>query len=282
MPLDTIMNRTKNELEKGDKEYSLNGPCICRGFKMFDGPLFFALDEMHLIGYGISKSIWKMVVGSYGKKLLFLDNTTCKEISKIISNSKSSIPTTFHGYEKNINNQSGYLRAVDWIDFLLHVVLTIVVGLMDNIEDCMALMCLVKACSLIQKWHITEKEIDIVEKLIRKWNSHLKLRHDQEKVDISLFTISHHYLTHVPEIIRHYGPLRNYSSRSLERTIGEYSDHFKSKSKPGPHAGNILHRISMMNSYNRKSIDIGNNEEYIGASKIIGSQDICTLGLTEI
>ncbi|KAJ1909244.1 hypothetical protein H4219_006432, partial [Mycoemilia scoparia] len=66
---------------------------------------------------------------------------------------------------KSINSQAGYLRAVDWIGFVLHIVPTIVINLMTDTEDKKALMNLVKACSLIQKLEITEEEVSVLENL---------------------------------------------------------------------------------------------------------------------
>ncbi|KAJ1909699.1 hypothetical protein H4219_006360, partial [Mycoemilia scoparia] len=169
------------------------------------------------------------------------------------------MPTSFYGLEKKIDKQAGYLRAVDWVDFLLYIVPTIVAELIDDPDDVKALISLVNACSKIESWTISEQEISEVEIHINKWHRHMLLRNAEGKIGDNFFTVSQHYLTHVPYIIRHCGPLRFFSSRPLERTIGHYTHRFKSRSSPGPHAGNILDSISMMNAYHRKYGETNSN-----------------------
>lgn len=62
----------------------------------------------------------------------------------------------------------------------------------------------------------------------------------QGQLTISVFTMNQHLLTHVPTIIEKYGPPRAYSTRSLERAIGEISHNVHSKSTPGTATGNVL------------------------------------------
>ena len=49
---------------------------------------------------------------------------------------------------------------MDWIDFLLYVVPTIVIKVVDDDADIKALVNLVRACALMQKWEITEIEVE--------------------------------------------------------------------------------------------------------------------------
>ncbi|OAD75356.1 hypothetical protein PHYBLDRAFT_186379 [Phycomyces blakesleeanus NRRL 1555(-)] len=93
----------------------------------FSGPFFFALDEMHGICHGIGKQVWGLVCGKYGKDHpLSLSLAAQKEIDTAMVSTRRSIPTSFHGAWINIATRSGYFRAVDWADFILFVIPTLV------------------------------------------------------------------------------------------------------------------------------------------------------------
>ncbi|OAD76864.1 hypothetical protein PHYBLDRAFT_165367 [Phycomyces blakesleeanus NRRL 1555(-)] len=93
----------------------------------FSGPFFFALDEMHGICHSIAKQVWGLVCGKYGKDHpLSLSLAAQKEIGTAMVSTRRSIPTSFHGAWINVATRSGYFRAVDWADFILFVIPTLV------------------------------------------------------------------------------------------------------------------------------------------------------------
>lgn len=57
-------------------------------------------------------------------------------------------------------------------------------------------------------------------------------------------------------MIRKQGPLRAYSGRSMERTIGEYKKLIKSKVDAGANAGNILERLTLYNYVHSLDFDL--------------------------
>jgi hypothetical protein len=59
-------------------------------------------------------------------------------------------------------------------------------------------------------------------------------------IGTSGFTINQHYLIHIPEIIRSLGPLRNFSARPLERTIGQLKKRINSQSMPSENIFNVI------------------------------------------
>ena len=107
----------------------------------------------------------------------------------------------FYRIKKNIATKLGYFQPVDWIDFLLYVVPTIVIKVVDD-ADVKALVSLVRACALMQKWEITETEVSLIKSSVCKWQDHLQLCYNESHIDIKVFTISQHYLVHVAHIIR--------------------------------------------------------------------------------
>lgn len=56
-----------------------------------------------------------------------------------------------------------------------------------------------------------------------------------------------HYLSHVPLIIGKLGPLRAYSTRFLERTIGKFGRLINAKRQCGINASNVVERIAVHN-----------------------------------
>lgn len=56
-----------------------------------------------------------------------------------------------------------------------------------------------------------------------------------------------HYLTHIPLVVKRLGPLRAYSTRSMERSIGVFSKLIKSKRDGGKNAINLIERLAVHN-----------------------------------
>ncbi|OAD72657.1 hypothetical protein PHYBLDRAFT_73064 [Phycomyces blakesleeanus NRRL 1555(-)] len=213
---------------------------LCKGLKRqspfaslmsFTGPFFFALDEIHGLCHRISKQVWGLVCGKYGSKHpLFLSARAQKEIGAAIEGTRGSIPTSFH--------------AVDWADFLLFVVPTLVAEYVHDQDAQKALLGLVQACTLLMSWELSAKEQTSIKRNLIKWNSYLEDHFQNGKVGIEIFTIHQHLLHHYLAMIVVFGPPRAYSARSLERAIGEYFRLIKSNSAIGANAGNVMLRLA--------------------------------------
>ncbi|OAD74956.1 hypothetical protein PHYBLDRAFT_186588 [Phycomyces blakesleeanus NRRL 1555(-)] len=207
----------------------------------FSGPFFFALDEMHGICHGIGKQVWGLVCGKYGKDHpLSLSLAAQKEIGTAMVSTRRSIPTSFHGAWINIATRSGYFRAVDWADFILFVIPTLVAERVRDQAARKALLDLVQTCNLLMSWELSAEEKTLIKTNLVAWNAYLEASLAKGEVQLKVFTINQHLLQHYPAMIEAYGPPRAYSARSVERTIGEYSRAIKSNSAIGINAGNIM------------------------------------------
>ncbi|OAD75546.1 hypothetical protein PHYBLDRAFT_166783 [Phycomyces blakesleeanus NRRL 1555(-)] len=192
-------NLTSIEDRKG-----LNGQSPLTSMETFSGP-FFVLDKMHGLCHGIGKQVWRLVCRKYRiKHPLCLSLATQREIGAAMVAAKSTIPTSLHGAWRDVTKNAGFLRAVDWADFLLFVVPT----------------------NLIE------------------WNLFLESLLSTADIDIGVFTINQHIIQHYPQMIDLYGLPRAYSIRSMERAIGEYSRSIKSNSQVSVNAGNIMIRLA--------------------------------------
>ncbi|OAD71516.1 hypothetical protein PHYBLDRAFT_187581 [Phycomyces blakesleeanus NRRL 1555(-)] len=207
----------------------------------FSGPFFFALDEMHGICHGIGKQVWGLMCGKYGKDHpLSLSLAAQKEIGTAMVLTRRSIPTSFHSAWINIATRSGYFRAVDWADFSLFVIPTLVAERVHDQAACKALLDLVQTCNLLMSWELSAEEKTLIKTNLVAWNAYLEASLAKGEVQLKVFTINQHLLQHYPAMIEAYGPPRAYSARSVERAIGEYSRAIKSNSAIGINAGNIM------------------------------------------
>ncbi|OAD68696.1 hypothetical protein PHYBLDRAFT_188654 [Phycomyces blakesleeanus NRRL 1555(-)] len=190
----------------------------------FSGPFFFALDEMHGICHGIGKQVWGLVCGKYGKDHpLSLSLVAQKEIGTAMVSTRRSISTSFHGAWINIATRSGYFRAVDWADFILFVIPTLVAERVRDQAARKALLDLVQTCNLLMSWELSAEEKTLIKTNLVAWNAYLEVSLAKGEVQLKVFTINQHLLQHYPAMIEAYGPPRAYSARSVERAIGEYS-----------------------------------------------------------
>jgi hypothetical protein len=80
---------------------------------------------------------------------------------------------------------------------------------------------------------------------IKRWHDFLHGQVMSKKISRSVFKPVQHYLCHIPFIVRNQGPLRAYSTRSMERAIGKFSKLIKSKVKGGKNASNLIQRFAM-------------------------------------
>jgi hypothetical protein len=144
----------------------------------FHGPSFFALDEMHLLGHGLSKHLVALFspfnknnfVPSKARKSIYpfyVPDKTLVKAGQQMRLSRRTIPTDhFSGNWDDIIARPG--RAVDWLDFLLYIVPTLVI---PRISDAPAgriakekLNNLMIACHLCLQHEITKDEISFVKR----------------------------------------------------------------------------------------------------------------------
>jgi hypothetical protein len=145
----------------------------------FYGPAFFGLDEMHLISLGLSKHFVELFeqytknpyASSRSRKATYpftVPNDALVNAGKDMVSSRPYIPITgFNGNWKNIIERSG--RAVDWLDFILYIVPTLLIpkinddsSLRREAKEC--LFNLVIVCHILQQWSMTADDIEFIRK----------------------------------------------------------------------------------------------------------------------
>lgn len=152
-----------------DRVHGIKNLCPLSSLKTFTGPEFFVFDEMHGICHGIARQLWQLFSGRYDtkKKNPFgLPRSTLNAVAEAIPSNKHMIPTIAVGDSwKNIEQHGGQMRAVDWSDFLLYIVPTLIAE--DHITDAtakQAILSLVLACRLIQSWTITSDQVTVIQR----------------------------------------------------------------------------------------------------------------------
>ncbi|OAD67991.1 hypothetical protein PHYBLDRAFT_173902 [Phycomyces blakesleeanus NRRL 1555(-)] len=88
-------------------------------------------------------------VASMEKIILSFSLAAQKEIGTAMVSPRRSILTSFHGAWINIATRSGYFRAVDWADFILFVIPTLVAERVRDQAAHKALLDLVQICNLL-------------------------------------------------------------------------------------------------------------------------------------
>ncbi|KAI8332185.1 hypothetical protein BD560DRAFT_341296 [Blakeslea trispora] len=155
-----------------------------------------------------------------------------------------SKPTTSSVFEYSFNSRKGYYRAVDWQQFLLYVVPTMVVPNLKYVEARNGLMSLVDACSIALQKEITSQEVIKMETFLFKWQQFLANEISNQRLNVRVWTMNNHFTTyHMADLIRQQGPLRHYSCRSFERTIQKYTNLSRSRARPAQENENILAKI---------------------------------------
>ncbi|KAG2209614.1 hypothetical protein INT45_013814, partial [Circinella minor] len=211
--------------------------------KPFHGYTFFGLDEMHLIGANYTSKIWSMISGEFPNvnSTFELDNTTCKAIGAAIAKSISNIPSSiFEGTFRDIFKKRGSMRSVDWIVFMQCVLPTLVFEQLAReygpyAPQVEALMSYVIECCLALNGKSIKKTLSISK--------------SNNEIDNNMYTINFHLLRHIHGIVKALGPLRAYSTRSAERSIGFFKKHVKSRVSPGENAGNVIKRQLLMRNF---------------------------------
>lgn len=147
-------------------------PTTVSSLPTFSGSPFYALDEFHLLAEGIAKQVKRLLHYKDSQQYIpqscstenytfaFKDNVKVAQIDNIINDkivkSATFVPTSFQGSWTKIN---GYYRGVDWLDYLLYVIPTIVIPYLKHENTKAALMKLINGCTLALQWHITSTEI---------------------------------------------------------------------------------------------------------------------------
>lgn len=253
--------RPKSQFVKPSAENNLgirSTPIFCE-LLSFDGPAFFGLDEMHLLGQGLGKTMYDLVTISLGKsynsamKLVgddpklspfYIEKNILVKIGQQIERSKTTVPVSFNSKWVDPIKNSGGNRAVDYFNFLLYQLPTSFVPFFQNKRSRKPVLNLVKACQLCLQWSITTEELALIKKYFEAWVYFLKQQIEKKRIGSGVLKPTQHYLLHIEYMIQQNGPLKAFSARSMERAIGRYKKLIKSKSNVGANAGNVLVRLA--------------------------------------
>ena len=144
-------------------------PSLFTSLITFTGTSFFLGDEMHLICRGISQLVYRLIDPHSSKKFHSTDNTkqyTFALISSdsanmgtfadLVEESLATIPPVFEGSWDDV---VGFYRAVDYLDFLLYVVPTIILRWIKVKDTQKAPMNLINGCLIALQWDISEEDL---------------------------------------------------------------------------------------------------------------------------
>lgn len=266
-PFDMPRIRTIDELKNGDSLHGVKKPSLFRNLPSFINVYFFGIDEFHMFGLNISNRLRDLFVGTVGsaKTILHLQKKNVDLIGDNVAEEGKKIPSIFEGEFKDILRNSSKVRGVDYLVFLKYVVPTFVIEQLkyqleqENTEDddiketIEALESISLICSIINQYTISEKELEILENHINIWLDFYKKYIPKEQYNINI-----HYLTHIVDIIKIMGPLRQISCRSMERRIQRMKRKINSTSNAEKNVENIFIDEAYRN-YNARCITSSSN-----------------------
>ncbi|KAI8969555.1 hypothetical protein BDB01DRAFT_732242 [Pilobolus umbonatus] len=276
--------RPSSDFTDGNAATQILGPSIFSLLPTFNGSSFFGLDEMHLLGQGMGRFLVELIVEVnksprnshilHGVKdgasnmdgyTFKVDHQKLAAAGKMIEESRRKIPVSFQGSWDNLISRTSGARAIDFLDFLLYVVPTLIVPLFEDKNVRLALLKLVRGCAIALQWELTEGLIREMENCFAHWHNYLREEIKANKISVAVFRPNNHYLAHIGMITRRNGCMRVYSARSMERTIGRYSRLIKSTVFSGKNAGNIVERLATRSIVNF-SMDINSLLDMLSSS----------------
>ena len=250
---------------------------------------------MHLLSQNISKQLQYIFKGEFPNATtpFTLTRQQQKMIGDAISESTLITPMGLDGnimgkpyqistnevllsisfYHVDVFSRPKTARAVDWQEFLLLTIPTLV---FENLEqnECESLgplLGLVSACSIALSWNISTttsegepSDLDRLQRNLDNWHVFM-LYH----MPTNLYTINEHLLRHLPKIITKLGPPRCFGARGMERAIGKASTkslcqtnsyygylgeikrQIKLRRAPGANASKVLVKIAARRHYER-------------------------------
>ncbi|KAG2191239.1 hypothetical protein INT47_012016, partial [Mucor saturninus] len=254
--------RTVDHFVNGDEEHHIKNANLISALPSFCGSSYYGLDEMHLLGQGIGRFIFDVIVkvnqssdtSYYSKKQgnfnkdAYTFKVSKKQLELVgdcITKSRANIPVSFQGSWDNLLSKIDGARAINFLDFLLYVVPTLLVPLFEKKSVRKALLMLTRGCAIALQWEQTDSMILEMESCFRNWHNFLDVEISNGNLSNSIFKPNNHYLSHIGFITRKAGCMRSYSARSMERTIRKYFKLIKSKVHAGTNAGNMVERLSI-------------------------------------
>ncbi|OAD75975.1 hypothetical protein PHYBLDRAFT_142960 [Phycomyces blakesleeanus NRRL 1555(-)] len=162
-------------LTSSEDRMGLNGQPPLVSMETLSGLFFFALDEMHGLCHGIGKQVWELVREEYElKHHICLSLATQREIGTVIVAIKFAISKLLHGASRDMTKNASFFKAVNWANFLLFVVPTLVAECVQNL---------------------------VAQNNLVKWNLFLESLLSTADIDIGVFTINQHIIQHYLKMV---------------------------------------------------------------------------------
>ena len=155
--------------------YGIKSPTPFGQLVTFAGTSSFGFDELHGIS-NVSKMFFDMVSPRYSDPYKYygreseyifeLGRNDFVSMQSSINASRQYIPTgTFQGSWQGVNpaNVKSLYRSVDWIEWFLYVVPTLLVPCFRDTELRKAVLGLVRGCALSMNWEITTTDLNDID-----------------------------------------------------------------------------------------------------------------------
>ena len=150
-------------------------PDLFTSLPTFSDAFFFFGNELHMLGHGMGHLIYNLIdpetndfykaVGistySFDVDSVYSPREFMSKVGEWNNASKVTCPTAF---DYSFDKRKGYYRAVDWQQFLLYIVPTIIVPRLLHAETQKALMKLVYAVSISLQKFISERDLTAMKK----------------------------------------------------------------------------------------------------------------------
>ncbi|KAL0081971.1 hypothetical protein J3Q64DRAFT_1837308 [Phycomyces blakesleeanus] len=133
----TSNNRSRQSFIEGDAEYGIKKPTPFGILSSFTGTCFFGLNELHLWGQNISKHLWAIVTDNRQKKSDISNPLFLRKPYRVTLGKKLLLAQALSNHHSkdgsflNMATSASYGRAVDYIDFLMFVVPTLLVEALE-------------------------------------------------------------------------------------------------------------------------------------------------------
>lgn len=141
----------------------------------FMGTCTFRIDELHAMS-NVSKVFFDLVSDRYNTRYKVVGNAEnypfelskrdFQRLKQAMNMSRKYIPVgAFQGSWKGADqtNAKSFYRSVDWIEWFLYVVPTLVVPCFEDEQIQKAVLSLVRGCALSMNWEITEDDLTEIE-----------------------------------------------------------------------------------------------------------------------
>lgn len=131
-------------------------------------PTSFGLDEMHMLGLGISKQLISLIDGGKRNKKdythgdLYLGERTTNALFIEMENSLPTIPTVFDGsFRPPISTYT--TRAVDWLDIIRYIIPSLFIPAYETTIAKDALLALVTIIQIALQSNINDELLRLME-----------------------------------------------------------------------------------------------------------------------